>query len=163
MVRFRDGKPTGIYFSQHRDGAAYSWDDTTVSKRDGRVSGLLCHGRDIQSHKTPPAYRLQRLRLARKLSGHRVSNYSISKRSTGTYQVQQKQDSRRRPHRLVRRRPHLGPDPLGLLPPLPPVQLDRRPDLPNAPAVRLSHPYLILLLYRPLGRRGVPQDRPQAD
>lgn len=38
MVRFRDGKPTGIYFSQHRDGAAYSWDDSTVSKRDGRVS-----------------------------------------------------------------------------------------------------------------------------
>lgn len=58
MVRFRDGKPTGIYFSQHRDGAAYSWDDTTLSKRDGRVSALLCHARDIQcSHdSTSPSF-----------------------------------------------------------------------------------------------------------
>lgn len=69
MVRFRDGKPTGIYFSQHRDGAAYSWDDTTVSKRDGRVSGLLCHARDIQfSHDstslsfTAPTARTQTIR-----------------------------------------------------------------------------------------------------
>jgi hypothetical protein len=37
MIRFRDGKPIGIYFSQHRDGAAYSWDDSTVTKRNGRV------------------------------------------------------------------------------------------------------------------------------
>ncbi|KAK0748919.1 hypothetical protein B0T18DRAFT_486973 [Schizothecium vesticola] len=36
MIRFRDGKPKGIYFSQHRDGAEYSWDDSTVTKRDGR-------------------------------------------------------------------------------------------------------------------------------
>ncbi|CAI0649747.1 unnamed protein product [Colletotrichum noveboracense] len=37
MVRFRDGKPTGIYFSQHVDGAAYDWDDSTISKIDERV------------------------------------------------------------------------------------------------------------------------------
>lgn len=38
MVRFRDGKPTGIYFSQHSDGAAYQWGDAALSKEDERVS-----------------------------------------------------------------------------------------------------------------------------
>ncbi|KAF7542384.1 hypothetical protein G7Z17_g11619 [Cylindrodendrum hubeiense] len=36
MVRFRDGKPVGIYYSQHVDGMAYDWDDETVNKTDGR-------------------------------------------------------------------------------------------------------------------------------
>jgi len=37
MIRFRNGKPVGIYFSQHRDGKAYDWDDPVLSKTDGRV------------------------------------------------------------------------------------------------------------------------------
>lgn len=37
MVRFRDGKPTGIYYSQHEDGAAYKWDDDTLSIENERV------------------------------------------------------------------------------------------------------------------------------
>ncbi|KAF9871798.1 vacuolar protein sorting-associated protein 62 [Colletotrichum karsti] len=36
MVRFRDGNPTGIYFSQHVDGSSYHWDDSKLSKSDGR-------------------------------------------------------------------------------------------------------------------------------
>ncbi|KDN71289.1 putative vacuolar protein sorting-associated protein 62 [Colletotrichum sublineola] len=36
MIRFRDGKPVGIYFSQHVDGASYSWDDSELSTTDGR-------------------------------------------------------------------------------------------------------------------------------
>ncbi|POS73094.1 vacuolar protein sorting-associated protein 62 [Diaporthe helianthi] len=36
MVRFRDGNPTGIYFSQHSDGAAYKWNDPALSKEDER-------------------------------------------------------------------------------------------------------------------------------
>lgn len=81
MVRFRDGKPTGIYFSQHRDGAAYSWDDSTVTKRDGRVScSSLPYSQ--KTHTIQSAYRLQRLRLARKLSDHWVSNSSLLQRST---------------------------------------------------------------------------------
>ncbi|OLN97839.1 putative vacuolar protein sorting-associated protein TDA6-like protein 1 [Colletotrichum chlorophyti] len=36
MIRFRDGKPVGIYFSQHVDGAAYSWDSPKLTKSDGR-------------------------------------------------------------------------------------------------------------------------------
>lgn len=38
MIRFRDGKPTGIYFSQHSDGAAYKWDDEGLTIEDERVS-----------------------------------------------------------------------------------------------------------------------------
>lgn len=38
MVRFRDGKPTGIYYSQHSSGAAYQWNDTRLSLEDERVS-----------------------------------------------------------------------------------------------------------------------------
>lgn len=38
MIRFRSGKPTGIYYSQHSDGAAYDWDDDHVTLEDGRVS-----------------------------------------------------------------------------------------------------------------------------
>lgn len=48
MVRFHNGTPVGIYYSQHVDGMAYDWDDPTVNKTDGRVrhyafhSTLLC-------------------------------------------------------------------------------------------------------------------------
>lgn len=38
MIRFRDGKPTGIYFSQHSDGEAFEWDDAALAKQDERVS-----------------------------------------------------------------------------------------------------------------------------
>lgn len=38
MVRFRNGVPTGIYYSQHEDGAAYSWDAPGLSIQDDRVS-----------------------------------------------------------------------------------------------------------------------------
>jgi hypothetical protein len=37
MVRFRDGKPNGIYYSQHSGGAAYDWDHADLSMKDGRV------------------------------------------------------------------------------------------------------------------------------
>ncbi|TEA20917.1 putative vacuolar protein sorting-associated protein TDA6 [Colletotrichum sidae] len=36
MVRFRDGKPMGIYYSQHGGGAAFNWGDSKLSKADGR-------------------------------------------------------------------------------------------------------------------------------
>ncbi|KAG5998728.1 hypothetical protein E4U52_005690 [Claviceps spartinae] len=36
MVRFHQGKPTGIYYSQHEDGAAYSWADAKLSLQDER-------------------------------------------------------------------------------------------------------------------------------
>lgn len=37
MVRFRDGKPTGIYFSQHSDGSAYDWSDQALTIENERV------------------------------------------------------------------------------------------------------------------------------
>lgn len=37
MVRFRGGKPTGIYFSQHSDGSAYDWNDETLTVENERV------------------------------------------------------------------------------------------------------------------------------
>lgn len=37
MVRFRDGRPVGVYYSQHRDGRAYDWDEPELSKVDERV------------------------------------------------------------------------------------------------------------------------------
>ncbi|KAG8416406.1 hypothetical protein J3458_006994 [Metarhizium acridum] len=40
MVRFRDGKPNGIYYSQHSGGAAYAWDHADLSMKDGRVRKL---------------------------------------------------------------------------------------------------------------------------
>lgn len=39
MIRFHNGEPTGIYYSQHRDGTSYQWNDEAVTKQDGRVSG----------------------------------------------------------------------------------------------------------------------------
>lgn len=38
MIRYINGQPTGIYYSQHSDGAAYSWDDPDLSKYNDRVS-----------------------------------------------------------------------------------------------------------------------------
>lgn len=37
MVRFRDGKPIGIWYSQHVSGAAYDWNHKALSKEDERV------------------------------------------------------------------------------------------------------------------------------
>lgn len=37
MIRFHNGIPTGIYFSQHIDGVGYEWDDVTVAKTGDRV------------------------------------------------------------------------------------------------------------------------------
>ncbi|GJD01100.1 vacuolar protein sorting-associated protein 62 [Colletotrichum higginsianum] len=48
MIRFRDGKPTGMYFSQHVDGESYGWDDAKLSKVDGRA------GPPDESYPTPP-------------------------------------------------------------------------------------------------------------
>ncbi|KFA81269.1 hypothetical protein S40288_04867 [Stachybotrys chartarum IBT 40288] len=36
MIRFQNGTPQGIYYSQHRDGKGYSWSDPAVSKKDER-------------------------------------------------------------------------------------------------------------------------------
>lgn len=44
MVRFHNGKPTGIYYSQHRDGAAYNWDDQAISKTDDRPVVYSAYG-----------------------------------------------------------------------------------------------------------------------
>lgn len=40
MVRFRDGKPTGIYFSQHSDGSVYDWSDSALTVENERVRFL---------------------------------------------------------------------------------------------------------------------------
>lgn len=48
MVRFRDGKPVGIYYSQHVDGEGYDWNDAAVSKAGDRVrlfSNMSTHDR----------------------------------------------------------------------------------------------------------------------
>ena len=37
MIRFRDGKPIGIFYSQHVDGKAYDWGDFVVSRTEERV------------------------------------------------------------------------------------------------------------------------------
>lgn len=49
MIRFEDGEPTGIYFSQHSDGQAMEWDDPELSKVDGRVSYRFSNERCIYS------------------------------------------------------------------------------------------------------------------
>lgn len=41
MVRFRDGKPTGIYFSQHSDGSVYDWIDSTLTIENERVRFIM--------------------------------------------------------------------------------------------------------------------------
>ncbi|EXJ77425.1 hypothetical protein A1O3_09651 [Capronia epimyces CBS 606.96] len=35
MIRFKNGKPTGIYFSQHGSGQACKWDDGSCVSKDG--------------------------------------------------------------------------------------------------------------------------------
>lgn len=44
MVRFHDGKPSGIYYSQHRDGAAYDWNDAALTKTDERPLVFSAYG-----------------------------------------------------------------------------------------------------------------------
>ncbi|CAH0045708.1 unnamed protein product [Clonostachys solani] len=44
MIRFKDGKPVGIWYSQHRDGAAYQWGDPELSVTDGRPTVYSAHG-----------------------------------------------------------------------------------------------------------------------
>lgn len=38
MIRFRDGKPRGIYYSQHVTGEVYEWNDKRLTIEAGRVS-----------------------------------------------------------------------------------------------------------------------------
>ncbi|KAK7224104.1 hypothetical protein V2G26_012107 [Clonostachys chloroleuca] len=44
MVRFRDGRPVGVYYSQHRDGRAYDWDEPELSKVDERPVVYSAYG-----------------------------------------------------------------------------------------------------------------------
>ncbi|KAG6128013.1 hypothetical protein E4U28_008431, partial [Claviceps purpurea] len=44
MVRFHHGKPTGIYYSQHEDGAAYSWTNSKLSLQDERPLVFSAYG-----------------------------------------------------------------------------------------------------------------------
>lgn len=37
MVRFKNGEPTGIYYSQHVSGEVYKWDDKKLEKESERV------------------------------------------------------------------------------------------------------------------------------
>lgn len=41
MVRFHNGTPVGIYYSQHIDGVGFKWDDSTINITDGRVGGVM--------------------------------------------------------------------------------------------------------------------------
>lgn len=69
MVRFRDGKPTGIYFSQHSDGSVYDWSDSALTIENERVRFLeTCSSTTCVLELTlKTASRLQRNRLSRKL------------------------------------------------------------------------------------------------
>ncbi|KAE9973182.1 hypothetical protein EG328_004524 [Venturia inaequalis] len=44
MIRFRDGVPTGIYYSQHRDGQAFDWDDEGIQKENNRPAVYSAYG-----------------------------------------------------------------------------------------------------------------------
>lgn len=44
MIRFRDGNPVGIYYSQHSDGSAYDWGDGALSMTDGRPLVYSAYG-----------------------------------------------------------------------------------------------------------------------
>ncbi|KAH7142797.1 hypothetical protein B0J13DRAFT_556036 [Dactylonectria estremocensis] len=44
VVRFHDGKPTGIYYSQHSSGAAYHWNDTGLLLEDERPLVFSAYG-----------------------------------------------------------------------------------------------------------------------
>ena len=37
MVRFHNGTPVGVYYSQHVDGVGFKWDDQRINVIDGRV------------------------------------------------------------------------------------------------------------------------------
>ncbi|EGR49687.1 uncharacterized protein TRIREDRAFT_105775 [Trichoderma reesei QM6a] len=44
MIRFRDGKPIGIWYSQHVTGAAYKWDHKALSMKDDRPLVFSAYG-----------------------------------------------------------------------------------------------------------------------
>ncbi|KAI6780071.1 uncharacterized protein J7T54_004203 [Emericellopsis cladophorae] len=44
MVRFHDGKPTGIYYSQHVDGSAFDWNDNGLTIQDDRPLVFSAYG-----------------------------------------------------------------------------------------------------------------------
>ncbi|KAI1840848.1 hypothetical protein JX266_012930 [Neoarthrinium moseri] len=44
MVRFHEGQPTGIYYSQHSDGSAYDWNDIAISKDNDRPLVYSAYG-----------------------------------------------------------------------------------------------------------------------
>lgn len=64
MIRFQDGEPVGIYYSQHRDGAAYDWDDESISKTDDRVHSGLSLPPPHTCHLSNSAYSPSRIALA---------------------------------------------------------------------------------------------------
>lgn len=75
MVRFQDGKPTGVYYSQHSYGAAYNWDEAALQTRDNRVSAPNQCKRVYGTGSlfdNSLAHRLQRPWLSRKLPICRV-------------------------------------------------------------------------------------------
>ncbi|OIW23741.1 hypothetical protein CONLIGDRAFT_623853 [Coniochaeta ligniaria NRRL 30616] len=44
MIRFHHGKPVGIFYSQHRDGAEYNWNDTSLSMNGQRPIVFSAYG-----------------------------------------------------------------------------------------------------------------------
>lgn len=58
MIRFRDGKPIGIYYSQHSDGSAYDWDDTALTMNEERVClrGSVCEEEIRSDMDSSPLY-----------------------------------------------------------------------------------------------------------
>jgi hypothetical protein len=44
MIRFRDSRPVGIYYSQHTDGEAYEWESQTPRKDGGRPLVYSAYG-----------------------------------------------------------------------------------------------------------------------
>ena len=42
MIRFKDGKPDAVWYSQHASGQAFKW--TTLEKKDGRPLGWSGNG-----------------------------------------------------------------------------------------------------------------------
>lgn len=49
MVRFHNGTPVGVYYSQHVDGVGFKWDSSKINITDGRVRELepLLQLRDV--------------------------------------------------------------------------------------------------------------------
>ncbi|KAH6893365.1 vacuolar protein sorting-associated protein 62 [Thelonectria olida] len=57
MVRFQDGKPIGIYYSQHIDGRGYYWDDSTLNiTDDGRP--IVYSGRGAHANYPEPGHQI---------------------------------------------------------------------------------------------------------